>query len=382
MNRYQKFVNLFIAYEDQMVFSFDREQYFNDVEDLRQYCMPRFELQQIPMLEYKNIIVKTLELDYPEAISNYSFTPAELLNNRVNTDKLAKGEENMKLTKFLAKKIKETGKCYKFEQRLDYFHKIGSSDESYFISGDPIDIVNLYRDIETCISPSGENASSMLQMLVSPFVYIAYSSNHLCRMLLYIDIERKLFATGSVYGKYNKMFELTVLKWFKENGYTMAKNAYDLFSTTHSYYVDNVNGGAITSAKAMNLSLLEKTENITRVDLFKKPVEIKNKNYDFITGEKATCEIDSTVINDIRTSGEYILTEDQAYCYECGGIVGSEHFDYDSDLCYDCSESVLYCDDCGETFYEEDFVLSADLCISCYEETEEFINQEEDSDYC
>ena len=86
-----------------------------------------------------------------------------------------------------------------------------------------------YTKIGTCVSPEGDNQSNMLKFLVSPHTYIAYDEDFSARMMIYANFDKKTVFLHNVYGNYDYMFALTIVKYFVDNGFAFSGDLSDGF---------------------------------------------------------------------------------------------------------------------------------------------------------
>ncbi len=351
-----------------------REDFFDAVMELSEYKIAKTYMPAIPMIEYKRAIVEMVNTVIQEKQKAFYFTDEELTENRIINDPANK---NMKITKLLTKKIKEVSNYYN-TQFLDYFHKLPSEDDEYYISGQPLDILESYIKVDTCVSPDGDNVANMFQFLVSPVVHVAFTRDKSSRALVFIDQENKVAAINRVYGKYNLMLEYALLNWLGRKGYKIAENFNEYFSGHGLYYTENRSADIKRLLGYFNIPLQEPTNFSERVGLFLRPSGLKTKG-DLITGGNFyDYESNYTTVSDLRSSGGTVLHSDEEFCSGCGDVVLNDYYNFDYDLCEYCYQDaeVHYCEECGNDYSYENYDLDENMCNHCLWER----NREEEED--
>jgi len=369
-----------------------REDYYEVVQEIRKSMMPKIGIEKLDMLEYKKSILHMIKSKFRDEF-DYNFSDEELQENRV---KNIKGLENTKVTKIISKALNnykekhqrnniyfDYNREFKF---LDYFHKIANENEEFYISSDPNDLLLAYEKISTCVSPDGDNIANIFQWLVSPFTYIAYTRdtnkegelviNN--RAIVYIDYGNRVASIGNIYGSYNVMFQVSIMKWLKENHFSIALEPSDWFAFHDLYYTESGLSSVKDFVDFFNISVVDK-EYSKRISIHSVPYYIDIIG-DAITGHGYGKPKLYLLDSEIRSSSGMLLYSDEAICGDCGEVVSSDEYDYDGEVCDYCAQftSRNYCEDCGEHYLDSDFDFEEDLCSSCAFERAEKDNADEE----
>jgi hypothetical protein len=355
-----------------------REDFFESVMELAEYKIDKTYVPAIPMIDYKRAIVGMVNDIVKERQVNYYFTDEELLENRIINDL---SNKDMKITKLLTKKVKEVSN-YMSTQFLDYFNKLPIENDEYYISGNPIDILESYIEVDTCVSPGGDNIANIFQFLVSPMVHVAFTKDKSSRMLVFVDQEKKIAATNRVYGKYNLMLEFSVLKWLGRNGYSVAEKFNDYFSSDGLYYSESRGSDMRLLLEHFDIPMESPVNFSERVDMFVRPKGLKTVG-DLITGSSYSYASDDvvehlTTTSDLRSASGMLLFSDEEFCRECGDVISNDYYNYDFEMCSYCYEDaeINYCEECGNDYSYDNFDLDENMCNHCLWER----NREEETD--
>ena len=350
-----------------------REDFFNAVEAVAKHKLPKTSVAELSMITYKRVILETIRQRYEKDTEIGDFSDEELLENRVKSIPELK---DMKITKFLTNKIKSVSQ-YASTQELDFFHKLPTDNNEYFVSGDPLDILNAYKKVSTCVSPGGDNIANIFQFLAAPMIHIAFDKDINTRMLVYIDKKNKVFATNLVYGKFNLMLEISVIKHFIDKGYNYSLHNTDYFSGAGLCYSESNRAFPEKVLTLLRGSMQPKLEYFDRTSLFEKPEGFDYEG-DIITGSRWTTEL--THDDDIRSGSGMLMYDHEAYCGSCGYVIDGDEYDYDIEMCYDCrsNEPHEYCNECSEYRYEHEMDYDEGICVYCKERLEEQADYEAD----
>jgi hypothetical protein len=280
----------------------------------------------------------------------------------------------MKITKLLTKKVKEVSN-YMSTQFLDYFNKLPFENDEYYISGQPLDILESYIEVDTCVSPGGDNVANMFQFLVSPMVHVAFTRDKSTRMLVFLDQEKKIAAINRVYGKYNLMLEFSILKWLRDKGYSIAQNFIDYFDGSGLYYVENKGTDMRRILKYFDVPIKSHVNFNERTDIFLRPKGLKTIG-DLITGSSyvvAGIQEHLTTTSELKSSSGTLLDHYEEICGGCGDIVSSDYYNYDHSLCDYCYQDadIHYCQECGGDYCYEDYDFDEIMCYNCSSERKE-----------
>jgi hypothetical protein len=358
-----------------------REDFYEVVQEIRKGMIPRTEIPRLDMLKYKRAILSMIKEKFREEFQ-YDFTDQELEENRV---KNIKGLENAKVTKVISKAIESYQKKKQSlvfydhgreTQFLDQFNKIQNENETFFISSDPVDLLLAYSEVQTCVSPDGDNIANIFQWLASPYTYIAYSRSTnkegvytiRNRSIIYLDYAKKIASIGSIYGSYNLMFQLSIMEWLKNNRYKIALSSGYVFSQSCLYYTESSLQRIEDFSKFFNLQVMDESLNFNeKTCIHSRPYYIDVVG-DAITGGHYTAE--DLVYSGLKSSRGCLLNEDEEICGDCGEITDSSHFDYDYELCEDCAQYTdrNYCSHCDHHYPDSEFDFFHDECISCVKE--------------
>ena len=375
----ENFKDMFSKWKDETYFSL-REDFPQNILQIRSGMQPRIELEMASMVEYKRAIIEELEDEFSRVKeANFNFTDEELENNRIASGPNA----GRKITKVLTEALDEAGSYYRNEQRLDYFNKLRLTENSYFIDSDPMVLMEYYLKVQTCVSPGGENQSNLLKFLASPYAYIAGDKSKSVRMLIYADFDRKRVFLHPIYGSYDSMFSLTVVKYFAQNGFAFIRYLNNGFQADFMSYTDRSNTSFIPQIKFFNGNLLEgELDFDERTDLFSRPSWV---NYE---GDAYANERDEnipskellklyTITFDFHDTGMGILPKDRQYCGACDQTVSDDDYDYDSEMCYDCARHDHYCYECdGSHIHDDDWDYDMEMCTYCAQERREYEENE------
>ena len=311
-------------------------------------------------LTYRQEILFQIEEKYNFGLT---FTKEEILQNRL----IGGLNDNMKLTKFLSKKIREKEQESEdyTDKRIDFFNSTYSGE--IYLTLNPMLMCELYYDIQTCHSPEGSQAHNFLKMLLSKYIYIAFDKSRKFRMIVFIDHENKRFYMSPLYGQFNIAVPISIAKYFTDLGYKHIANPYKYFDTTFFDYDGDMNAYAYN-----HISFIQKNDNqsgenresenysfcpIPQVEDFRTSHDVINGYY----GVDKSYSITSLYCND-----EMISLEDGIYCECCGRSVDTCDYNYDVDMCYDCySEDHFYCYKCDEWYPKSDYVQETDSCVYC-----------------
>lgn len=334
--------------------------FIRDVYDMRIQMHPKVVLEPLSMLEYKRNMLKYLHKQYVYEVP-INYTDEELLTNRTRN--------NTKITKELNKLIREQSKNYhtfSSLQELDYFHKLRYDDNKYYITADVFDILYAYSEIQTCLSPEGENQANFLEMLASPYFYLVSDLHNSVRMGLLIDYEKKKVFLNKVYGSYDSMIVMTVIKHFVSMGFEFVKNiSYFHDDFVNLSYIDTYNCYHQEMIEAMGYDSYLKEiayshENVN--NLFSLPEGIKVER-DLFTGDRP--EENVSVSFSLWGNEFGIVSQYERICGSCGDIVDANDFDDDQYCCHFCAE--YHCDYC-EINYDESDMYDDMTCLNCHHE--------------
>jgi hypothetical protein len=328
--------------------------FFEDVIQMRDSMRQKEVIDQIPMLEYKKLLLEVINTKYGVELS---FNDAELIHNRTAT--------NMKVTKNIKRELdlKNNFRYGSFPE-IDYFHKLKYEDNEYFITSNPFDIVEGYREIQTCLSAGGENQSNLFELLASPYYYMLTDLRTSIRMNLFINHESKNVFISQIYGSYDYMAVFSVINHFILSGYKFS-NSFNDFGQDEISYVDRFESPFIREIDIMNGNYVHQDDRVGVMSLFEVPKTIDFKvTRDFFTGIN-TIE-NRTVEEALWTQNQFVTFNSKRFCYECQGVVDADEFDDDSSMCYYCAES--HCHGCGQTIYYDELGHDMGVCPSCFED--------------
>lgn len=325
----------------------------------------RVELSPLPYLSYKRTLLSLIRKDYALDI--------EVDDETLMSNYLPSGE---KLTKKLSKEIAvaRESKYYPQESRLDYFNKLRNEKNTYIISSDPFDILDLYNNQEapnTCISAGGSNQSTMYRYLYSDQIYIAFTSDKRSRLIIYDNPEEKIVSLGRIYGERDHMLPQVVIKYYIGLGYSFAEYPNMFFDMSDWYYIDapNFEFGAVVREMGGDL-FSERNAHLLKTS--HTPINRIPAHWDK-TYTAFTCEpLQKTIINGaFKDTGEYITDMDAYLCESCGRIVRYDEYNEGSEMCDECDEESMsygtYCSGCDSWYNYED--LSEDgYCQNCEDE--------------
>lgn len=331
--------------------------------EIRSGMHPRIELEPIDMLTYKKAILFDFSREYG-FIEDMSFSDMEIENNRF----LGGVHKDRKITKVLTELIKQE-LPYRTEQRLDFFSKLRKPNNKYYIDSDPIKLMEAYTKIGTCVSPEGDNQSNMLKFLVSPHTYIAYDEDFSARMMIYANFDKKTVFLHNVYGNYDYMFALTIVKYFVDNGFAFSGDLSDGFSAGYMSYTDSHSSRFMNHVEFFGglrgIPYPEKREE--RTNLWTQP-SWYHSHIDAISGGHLY-DHTYTALFDFHDGSGYILEEGYEHCRECGEIVSGDDYDFDTEMCNSCSDYRNWCDECQEYHSADDYNFEANMCNDCFANT-------------
>ena len=375
----ENFEDMFSKWKDEAYFSF-REDYSQNILQIRAGMQPRIELEMASMIEYKRAIIEELKGEYSSLReANFTFTDEELENNRIASGPNA----GRKITKVLTETLEDASGYYRNEQRLDYFNKLRLADNSYFIDNDPMVFMEFYLKVKTCVSPGGGNQSNLLKFLASPYVYIAGDKAKSVRMLIYADFDRKRVFLHPIYGSYDAMFSLTVVKYFVQNGFTFIRFLSGGFEADFMSYEDRSTISFIPQIKFFNGNLFSGyLDHSERTELFARPSWVTYE------GDAYADERDENIPNknllknytmafNFHDTERGIFPKDRQYCTSCERTISDDDYDYDAEMCYDCASHNHYCYECDEDhIHDSNWDYDMEMCVYCAEERREFEENE------
>lgn len=349
-----------------------RKDYVDVVLDIRKDILDDIYIPKVDMLTYKKAIVHQIQDEY-EGTREYRFSDEELLENRIQE---ATEYKDMKITKLLSKQIQKNRRYSANDQRLDYFHKLPSENKEYFMTGDPSVITRMYIDVDTCISPDGENQAAILQYLLSPYIYIIYSNDYKNRMLVILDKERKMITTSRVYGGYDFMMGLSFAKWCVDNGYSFVDRNYKLIDVDNLQYIDSSDESIGRLVVYLGGDVVNDFVK-PKLNTFNKPEHCTFQG-DALTGHYISDTYSSvSTIEHIHSSCSSIMDSSIEYCSECGYHVNADEYDTSESMCYGCAENHNYCNNCDEYYHSSDYDFDIGLCNHCVETLNEDEEDEE-----
>jgi hypothetical protein len=339
--------------------------FFENVMDIRSGMQPRITLQPIDMLDYKKNLIAELKDEYDALKEDgLNFTDAELTANRILEGK----NRNQKITKYMTNIIAKSYP-HRLEQRIDYFNKPKHEKNEYYIDKDPIQLMQAYLKVDTCVSPQGSNQSNMLKFLFSPYVYVAYDKKRSVRILIYADFSRRVVFLNGLYGSYDAMMPMVVIKYFVERGFTFGHYTSDIFDDDFLTYKDRTMCAFEPIIERYNGHITSNLQN-PRVygvkDLFERPSWV-NYEGDGMILSKHTSRV--TTSYNVRGDDSYIGERERYYCDHCDNNVDEDDFNHDEGVCNDCySENHRYCDRCGDDAHVDDYNFEEEACSSCANE--------------
>lgn len=352
--------NNLIKYIGMMDFDINPE-YFKHVYEIRRRMHEDIYLDGISNIEYKKIILEVLKKQYQDIFIN--FTDSELINNIIENSLPEKG---MKVTKYLAR-------FSRYDNRIDVFHT-NIEGRRITITANPLDFIELYDEIGTCMSPEGENQHAFLELLLSPYAYIAYDDTKNHRMIVLVDYEKKIFFPASVYGcGYNIVLPYSVSKYFVEKGFTSVRYASDYFDTESLSYSDFGSNYHLNFPVFEGRVQEEKPER--KRDIFEQLLDYRIDR-DAIEGYAPVNN--SYHIVQLFDKNGYISLSSGVYCEICGESVDEDDYDFDLDCCNSCAdENYVYCEKCERDIYIDEYNFDLNMCDSC---AEDYVECEECSD--
>lgn len=343
-----------------------RIDYVDVVLDIRKEIMEDITIPKVDMLTYKRAIVEQIKKEYDNT-REYNFTDEELMENRV---KHSIENKDMKITKLLTKQIQKNARYGRNDQRLDYFHKLPTDTKEYYMTGDPSVMTRMYIDVDTCISPGGENQAAILQYLLSPYFYIVYSNDYKNRMLVVLDKERKLISASRVYGGYDFMMGLSFAQWCIDNDYSFVSRNYYFFDNESLQYVDSTDSTITGLIEYLHGDVVNDWAK-PLLNPFTKPEHCTFQG-DAITGHNMPESLSSlSTIERIHSSSYSIMDGSTQYCSECGDHVSEDDYDEYEGMCHDCAANHNYCEQCDDHYHGSDYDFDKGLCNYCVERIEE-----------
>lgn len=358
-NELSRLQNLFQPWEEEIRTGFNRD-FIREVYEMRVQMKPREILEPLDMLEYKRNMLRYLDKYYVYKVPVH-YTDQELLTNRT--------KNNVKVTKELTKIIKEQSEkfnTYGTLQELDYFHRLRYEDNKYCITADVGEILYAYQEIQTCLSPGGENQAHLIELLASPYFYLVTDLHRSVRMGILVDYENKKVFLNNVYGSYDSMVVMAVINHFIIMDFDFVKSmSYFHDDYPRLSYLDNYNCSHQEMIEAMgygasivdNIPFNERVNNI-----FALPRDIEVER-DLFTGAKNTEYVSVGFALWGNEAG--IVTEDERICGSCGEVVDASDFDDDYITCHYCAEH--YCSAC-DNYYDIDDMWDDDTCHMCHME--------------
>jgi len=348
-----------------------REDFPSVVFDIRKNMLESIPIPKVDMLTYKKAIIHQIQKEFQNT-RGYSFTDEELLENRIKNIPEAK---DMKVTKLLTKQIIKERMYLSGDQRLDYFHKLPTETKEYFITGNPVTMARMYYDVDTCISPDGENQAAIFQYLLSPFFYLVYSSDFKNRMLVAINEDKKMITASRVYGGYDFMMSASFAKWCVDKGYTFSARYFYMLHTDGFQYLDATDMDITQLVLYFGGVVHDEHKTELMVSAMQKPLHCTFVN-DAITNDHMYSE-DLITAEHIHSNCSHIMTADTEYCCECGELVDSYNYDEYESMCSSCAADHNYCELCDEYHSNQDFDFDRDICIYCAEREDEEKEDEE-----
>lgn len=348
-----------------------RKDYVDVVLDIRKDILDDIYIPKVDMLTYKKAIIHQIQDEY-EGTRDYRFSDKELLENRIQE---ASEYKDMKITKLLSKQIQKNRRYSANDQRLDYFHKLPSENKEYFMTGDPSMMARMYIDVDTCISPDGENQAAILQYLLSPYLYIVYSSDYKNRMLVVLDKERKMITTSRVYGGYDFMMGLSFAQWCIDNEYSFVDRNYKLMDVDSLQYIDSSDESIGRLVSYFGGDVIDDFVK-PKLHPFSKPEHCTFEG-DALTGHYMSDSYASVSTNErIHSTSSSIMDGSIEHCPECGDHVSVHDYDEYEGMCHDCASNHNYCNNCDEYHHSNDYDFDIGLCNYCVEA----LNEEEEDE--
>lgn len=359
----EKFTNYLNQWEVDVPFS---EGYEDRISEIKSGMLEKQTIKPIEMLKYQRLILKCIERS--ESISLPAFTEEELNKNFYICDEYPTG---IKVTKYVNKIINARYNLGRQDSRLDYFNKLRYDDNEYYIDSNPFLFVELYRNIQTCVSPGGENQGNIFRLLASPYIYIAYDKRKKVRTLIFADDKNKRVFLNPVYGEYDLMFIFSIVDHYIKLGYSFIKDI-ELYFENDSIYKDSDELSFSDIVEFMGAQIFSDSMKVYP-HLLDRPSWITFEG-DVYTGK---------IYDNMRLT-TYEDFYEMYECYKCGGRFYEDDYDFDSECCHSCSD--VYCDVCDEYFDQEHYDWDYDCCRACADEEREREKElerqdkEEDSD--
>lgn len=344
------------------------ENFIENLIEIRKNMREKVELPPLPILDYKRNTWRELNL-------LHNFEGLDVSDEILLSNRLPSGE---KLTKRISKAIyKDDYRYSTTDPRIDYFNKPRNEKNTYIISADPLDILRLYYEVETCISPWGSNQSTIYRYLYSDQIYIAYSSDERSRLIIFDNPEQKIVFLCLVYGYQDPMLVQTVIQHYIDLGYSFLDTYYFLFDTRNWFYCDGTHARYLNLIRVMGGTIVsgKDIEEENRVAINRVPAHWDKDEDALFKGR--IYDKDNIIYPFFKDSGNHTIYEGQEFCDNCGEVIDDRDYDYDYEMCAYCAngqraEDYKECEGCGNpTFYEE---LSEDgLCSACQADVEYFI---------
>lgn len=335
VSQYNELEGMLNLWETNVVFSPD---YLKNIFEIKSGMLKKQTVKPLEMLEYQRLILSCLK--HKHKIELPEFTDTELQNNFYVCDEFPMG---IKITKYISKKNIDR------DRAVDFFSKLRVPNNEFYIDSNPLMFTEMYEKIRTCISPGGEYQHTMFQFLFSPHAYIAYDKTKSVRMLIFADDKEKVVFLNPVYGNYDEMFVLSIIKHYIQKGYRFLHDVEDWFADD-DFYKDST-----SIFHSLSISLLGGSFFIN-FDKQYNHLLIKPEWATF-TGDAATGKPCSKFL----TTAENF--EAKYYCEGCDEYYYRDDFDISAGMCYNCDEEE--CEVCGMTYYSGDFDYDNDCCYNC-----------------
>lgn len=333
---------------------------FRDVSEIAQdiYTVasqkrPDIYLDDIKEIDYKRLVIEDIRYDYNE-LKIPDFTDEELISNRIGST--LPRLEGMKVTKYITKEVRkhlQVGNSYNVKA-LDKFHKKEYNDKTYYITADPIRVMDAVGSVQTCISPGGENALVPVQLLLTPYFYMVLDSEGLTRTTMFIDHENKAYHVQIPYGAYDPTIPYAIKKTMDKMGYSWFKHRSDIFEGFD--YFQYADGGSSYWLRGTYLyTQLVKTSALDyEPKLVTKRLDVLPKYIDLMSGREMVFQ-ESAFAEEYHNEGDQILDGNHFECTYCGDVEHVDNMVVDevtgTELCQSCGRTQK-CPECGEEFIE------------------------------
>ena len=349
---------LLYAYKDEAYIDI-RPDLAEVILDIHKENSKTIEIEKINLLQYKRAILGALEQDYSSIKKQgLKFDDEELETNIVKEGKF----KGYKITKVLTNTIKKDG--VSSDQRLDFFNKLKNPDEKYFLSSNPVQLLDAYDKVQTCLSPQGSNQSIILRFLLSQYVYVAYNGTKTSRMVIYVNNSEKAVFLNGVYGSYDLMLTCAVVSHFIKEGYSFIERIGDLFDVSGFSYLDCHNCQFKDIIKQLGGTIIERDQITFDSVHFNKRPDHCTFERDGVTG--GPMDSDELTFEYNFHDGNGILPEDYYRCESCGRVVETTDYDYDYECCNDCRrDEENYCERCDCNYHDDDFNFDYGMCEDC-----------------